>query len=167
MHRDSARRRRRTCPRASWTRSTWTATGSRSRRCRRILLLDEDAEIGPVLISAGGHRPEPELDRLSNILRTFNEHFGDIRWEDADRVTQLIIETIRARVAADTAFRNARQNSDRQNARIEHDKALLRVMTAVMRDDTELFKQFMDNASFKRWLTDTVFSLAYEPSSTP
>ena len=61
--------------------------------------------------------------------------------------------------------RNARRNSDRQNARIEHDKALLRVMTSVMRDDTELFKQFMDNASFKRWLTDTVFSLAYEPAS--
>ena len=80
----------------------------------KILLPDEDAEIGPVPTSAGGHRPEPELDRLSNILRTFNEHFGDIRWEDADRVTQLITETIPARVAADTAFRNARQNSDRQ-----------------------------------------------------
>ena len=52
--------------------------------------------------------------------------------------------------AAATAFRNVQRNSDRQNARIEHDKALLRVMTAVMRDDTELFKQFMDNASFKR-----------------
>ena len=37
-------------------------------------------------------------------------------------------------------------------------------MTAVMRDDTELFKQFMDNAGFKRWLTDTVFSLAHEPA---
>ena len=35
-----------------------------------------------------------------------------------------------------------------------------------MRDDTELFKQFIDNASFKRWLTDTVFSLAYEPAAT-
>ena len=105
------------------------------------------------------------MDRRSNILRTFNEHFGDIRWEDADRVQQLITETIPARVAADSAFRNARQNSDRQNARIEHDQALLRVMTAVMRDDTELFKQFMDNASFKRWLTDTVFSLACEPAT--
>ena len=134
---------------------------------QKILLPDEDAEIGPVPTSAGGHRPEADLDRLSNILGTFNEHFGDIRWEDADRVTQLITETIRARVAADTAFRNARQNSDRQNARIEHDKALLRVMTSVMRDDTELFKQFMDNASFKRWLADTVFSLAYEPSGAP
>ena len=119
--------------------------------------------------AGGGRRAEPELDRLSNILQTFNEHFGDIQYEDADRVRQLIIETVPARVAADTAFRNVQRNSDRQNARIEHDKALLRVMTAVMRDDTELFelfKQFMDNASFKRWMTDTVFSLAYEPAAT-
>ena len=104
---------------------------------------------------------------LSYILRTFNEHFGDIQWEDADRVRQLIIETIPDRVRKDTAFRNVRRNADRQNARIEHDKALLRVMTAVMRDDTELFKQFMDNYSFKRWMTDTVFSLTYEPAATP
>ena len=133
---------------------------------QKILLPDEEAEIGPVPTSAGGHPPEPELDQLSNILRTFNEHFGDIHWEDADRVQQLITETIPARVAADIAFRNARQNSDRENARIEHDQALLRVMTAVMKDDTVLFKQFMDNASFKRWLTDTVFTLAYEPTAT-
>ena len=134
---------------------------------QRIMLPDEDAEIDPVPNGGSGHRAEPELDRLSNILQAFNEHFGDIRWEDADRVRQLIIETIPDRVREDTAFRNAQRNSDRQNARIEHDKALLRVMTAVMRDDTELFKQFMDNDSFKRWMTDTVFSLAYEPSATP
>ena len=65
-------------------------------------------------------------------------------------------------MAADTAYKNARQNSDRQNARIEHDKALARVMTAVLKDDTELFKQFSDNDSFRRWMTDTVFALTYE-----
>ena len=134
---------------------------------QRIVLPDEDAEIDPVPNGGSGHRAEPELDRLSNILQAFNEHFGDIPWEDADRVRQLIIETIPDRVREDTAFRNAQRNSDRQNARIEHDQALLRVMTAVMRDDTELFKQFMDNASFKRWMTDTVFDLAYEPAATP
>ncbi len=131
---------------------------------QRILLPDQDAAIEPVPAAGGGYRPEPELDRLSNILRAFNEHFGDIQWEDADHVRQLITETIPARVAADTAFRNAQRNSDRQNARIEHDRALLRVMTAVMRDDTQLFKQFMDNDSFKRWMTDTVFDLACEPA---
>jgi len=56
------------------------------------------------------------------------------------------------------------RHSDKQNARIEHDKALLRVMTAVMKDDTELFKQFMDNAGFKRWMMDTVFGLTYGAS---
>ena len=134
---------------------------------QRIMLPDEDAEIDPVPNGGSGHRAEPELDRLSNILQAFNEHFGDIPWEDADRVRQLIIETIPDRVKEDTAFRNAQRNSDRQNARIEHDQALLRVMTAVMRDDTELFKQFMDNASFKRWMTDTVFDLAYERTAMP
>ena len=129
---------------------------------QKIMLPDEDAEVGPVPTSGGGHRPEPELDRLSNILRSFNEYFGDISWDDADRVHQLITETIPSRVAEDSAFKNAQRNSDKENARIEHDKALQRVMTSLMKDDTELFKQFMDNDSFKRWLTDTVFGLAYD-----
>ena len=129
---------------------------------RNIMLTDEDAEIDPVPTSGGGHQPELELDRLSNILRVFNEHFGDIPWEDRDRVEQLITETIPARVAADTAFQNARVNSDRQNARIEHDKALMRVMTGVMKDDTELFKLYMDDKDFRREMTAAVFDLAYE-----
>ena len=131
------------------------------RKMEEIVLADEDAEIDPVPTTEGGHRPEPEMDRLSNIVREFNDLFGNIDWEDDDRVRRLITETIPARVAADTAFRNARQNSDKQNARIEHDKALLRVMTSLMKDDTTLFKHFMDNDSFKRWLTDRSFGIAY------
>jgi type I site-specific restriction-modification system R (restriction) subunit len=58
------------------------------------------------------------------------------------------------------------KNSDKQNARIEHDKALVRVMTALIQDDTELFKQFSDNESFRRWLSNMVFALTYgEPGS--
>jgi type I restriction enzyme R subunit len=128
----------------------------------KILLPDLDAEIEPVPTTGGGHKPEPELDRLSNILKTFNDQFGNIPWTDSDRVHKLITEDIPNRVAADTAYQNAKQNSDRQNARVEHDKALSRVMTAVLKDDTELFKQFMDNESFRRWLTDTVFGLTYD-----
>lgn len=128
----------------------------------KIQLADADAEIAPAPTTGGGRKPEPELDRLSNILKSFNDQFGNIPWTDADRVHKLITEDIPSRVAADTAFQNAKQNSDKQNARIEHDKALARVMTAVLKDDTELFKQFMDNESFRRWLTDTVFGLTYE-----
>ena len=75
---------------------------------------------------------------------------------------RLITEDIPSRVAADEAYQNTRENSYEQNARIEHDRALARVMTAVLKDDTELFKQFSDNESFRRWLTDTVFALTYQ-----
>ncbi|BCA53477.1 hypothetical protein W02_06170 [Nitrospira sp. KM1] len=130
----------------------------------KIQLPNENAEIEPVPMTGGGSKPEAELDRLSNILKSFNDQFGNIPWTDADRVHKLITEDIPNRVAADTAYQNAKQNSDRQNAKIEHDKALARVMTAVLKDDTELFKQFMDNDSFKRWLTDMVFRITYESS---
>ena len=133
---------------------------------QRILLPDEDAEIDPVPTASGGGRPEPEIERLSNIIRVFNEHFGDIAWEDEDRVREMITETIPSRVAGDPAFSNARRNSDEQNARIEHDRALVRVMMSLMKDDAELFKQFTDNEGFKRWMTDTVFELAYRRSGT-
>ena len=127
-----------------------------------IALPDADAEIAPLPTAGGWHRPEPELDRLSNIIKSFNDQFGNIPWSDADRVRRLITEEIPSRVAADRAYQNARRNSDKQNARIEHDKALARVMTAVLQDDTELFKQFTDNESFKRWLTDKVFAPTYD-----
>jgi len=127
----------------------------------KVQLTDAGAEIQPVPAAGGGYKPEPEMDRLSNILKSFNEHFGNISWTDTDRVHKLITQDIPAKVAADTAYQNARKNSDKQNARIEHDKALERVMTGLLKDDTELFKQFMDNESFKRWLTEMIFSVTY------
>ena len=127
----------------------------------KIQLPDADAEIEPVPGTGGGHKPEPELDRLSNILRTFNDQFGNIPWTDMDRVHRLITEEIPAKVNADVAYQNAKKRPDKQNARIEHDKALARVIVDLMKDDTELFKQFSDNESFRKWVTDTVFGLTY------
>ncbi|MGA2623831.1 MAG: type I restriction endonuclease subunit R [Bacteroidota bacterium] len=128
---------------------------------RKLTLPDEDAEIEPIPVEGGGRKPEPEMDRLSNIIKTFNDLFGKIPWTDSDRVRKLITEEIPAKVAADTRYQNAKRQHDRQNARIEHDEALKRVMTTLLKDDTELFKQFSDNDSFKRWLTDTIFALTY------
>jgi type I restriction enzyme R subunit len=58
------------------------------------------------------------------------------------------------------------KNSDKQNARIEHDKALQRVVIDLLADHTELFKQFSDNPSFKKWLGDTIFGVTYQTSSS-
>jgi len=131
---------------------------------QKIILPDESGEVSPVPTNGGGGKPEPEMDRLSNILKVFNDHFADIEWGDDDRIRKLITEEIPTRVAANAAYQNAMKRGDKQNARIEHDKALGDVIVEMMNDDSELFKQFMDNQSFKRWMTDTVFGLTYEPA---
>jgi len=128
----------------------------------KIGLPDQDAEIGPVPTTGGGRKPEPELDQLSNIIKAFNDQFGNIDWKDGDKIRQVIAEEIPAKVAADAAYQNAMKNNDKKTARIEHDAALQRVMIDLLSDHTELFKQFSDNPSFKKWLSDTVFGVTYQ-----
>jgi type I restriction enzyme, R subunit len=123
----------------------------------KLSLPDEDAEIGPVPTEGGGRKPEPELDRLSNILKTFNDQFGTL-FTDADRVARRIHEEIAPKVAADPAYRNARQNTPNA-ARIELDAALKRVVGPLLKDDTEFYKQFVQNESFRRYVTDLVHEL--------
>lgn len=132
----------------------------------KIALADEDAEIEPVPIGGGGLKSEPEMDKLSNIIKTFNDLFGNIPWKDRQQIEQVIAYEIPKRVAADKAYQNARTNSDEQNARIEHDRALQRVVVDLLSDQTELYKQFSGNDGFKKWLTDTVFWLTYETRAT-
>lgn len=126
-----------------------------------IALPDKDAEIEPVPTSGGGFKVEPEMDKLSNIVKAFNDMYGGL-FADAKRMEKRIIDEIPKKVAADEKYQNAKKNSDRQNAKIEHDKALKRVITALFKDDAQLFKQFQDNESFRGWLTDTVFGMTYE-----
>ena len=137
------------------------------RAMQKIRLSDEDAKIDPIPDNGSGGRAEPEMDLLSKIIKAFNDLFGNIPWEDEDRVLRLITETIPSRVAQDTAYKNAQKNSDRENARIEHDKALLRVMVAVMKDDTQLFKKFMDDRDFKRLVSDASFQVTYKQAGSP
>ncbi len=128
----------------------------------KMAMDDTDATFDPVPPSGGGGNGEPEIDRLSSIIKTFNDLFGNIEWKDEDKIRKVITEEIPARVAQDKAYRNAQANSDKQNARLEHDKALNRVVLELLSDHTELFKQFSDNPNFKRWLTDMVFDVTYQ-----
>ena len=74
----------------------------------------------------------------------------------------MVTEEIPNKVAADTAYQDAMKNSYKHNERNEHDRALGRVMVELIADHTELFKQFSDNPSFKKWLGDTIFGATYQ-----
>lgn len=130
----------------------------------KIALSDTDAEIEPVPVEGGGHRPEPELDKLSNILKTFNDHFGTM-FTDADRVAKRIRDDIAPKVAADPAYRNAKENTP-HTARMAHDQALGKVMQHLLKDDTQVYKQFVENDSFRRFVGDMVYAITSHVTSS-
>ncbi|MBN2146665.1 MAG: type I restriction endonuclease subunit R [Anaerolineales bacterium] len=132
----------------------------------KIALPDDGGEIKPVPATGGGKLAEPELDTLSNILKAFNDQWGHVEWRDRDKISKVISEELPAMVAADTAYQNACLHADEETARIEHDRALQRVMMNLITDHTELFKQFSDNESFRKWLLDTIFWLTYKPAAS-
>ena len=123
----------------------------------KIFLEDKDAEVHPVPVEGGGFKREPELDRLSNILKTFNEHFGTL-FSDADRVVTRIRDDIAPQVAADAAYQNAKENTP-HTARMAHDQALGKVMQLLLKEDTQVYKQFVENESFRRFVSDMVYEL--------
>lgn len=130
-----------------------------------IKLEDADAEVAPVPAGSAGHIVNPEMDLLSIILNDFNDMFGNIDWKEPDNVRRQIV-AIPDMVAKDEKYQNAMKNSDKQNARMESERALQQVIFSVMADNMELFKQFQDNPSFKKWLSDMVFNMTYEPNGS-
>src|SRR5680860_32968 len=117
-------------------------------------------KINPVPTGSGGGMAETEMDLLSSILALFHDLFGNIPWKDEDQIKRHIA-AIPATVARDAAYQNAMKNSDKQNARIESERALKKVIMNIMVDNMELFKQYNDNPSFKKWLSDLVFDTTY------
>ena len=123
----------------------------------QLALADADAEIAPVPTDSIAHKPEAELDRLSNILKSFNELFGTT-FSDSDRIIKHIREDIAPKVAADPQYRNARDNTP-HTARIAHEQALNKAAQGSMKDFTQFYKQFVENESFKRFVSDMVYAI--------
>ena len=94
---------------------------------------------------------------MSNILKNFNETFGTL-FTDADRVVNRIRKDIAPKVAADTAYQNAKANTP-HTARMAHDQALSKVMQTLLKENSQVYKQFVENKSFKRFVSDMVFHM--------
>jgi len=133
---------------------------------RAIILKDENAEVGPVPMDSSGGVREPELDYLTNIIQTFNDYWGNIKWNDGDNVRRQIA-LLPAMVSKDKTYQNAMRNADKQEARTESDKVLQKIIFEIMADNMELFKLFTDNPEFKKSLSDMVFTATYNKEGKP
>jgi type I restriction enzyme, R subunit len=97
------------------------------------------------------------MEKLSNILKQFNENFGTL-FEEGDRIIRKMRDDIAQRAAADPTYRNAKANTP-HTARLAHDQAVGKAMLTEVKDDTALYKQFVENESFKRFILDYVYLL--------
>ena len=125
----------------------------------KIPLADEDAEIDPIQAERSGGIQEPLLEHLSLILDEFNKTWGN-SFSDPAQVAELI-KGMPEKVNNDTAYRNAKMHSDRQNAQVEHNAALRKQITAALRCNTELYKKYTEDPDFQQWLNTQIFSETY------
>jgi hypothetical protein len=122
------------------------------------LILENYAQIIETKNEKTGRKKAVQVFPRYHQLDVVHKTLADVSANDAGRVAQRIVDDIAPKVAADQSYKNARQNTP-NTARMEHDKALARVMLSLLKDDTEVYKQFVQNESFKRAVTDMVYSL--------
>src|SRR5699024_11713389 len=74
---------------------------------------------------------------------------------------QDILTNIADMLAKNEPKQNSNKNSDKQNALLEHDKALKLAIMKMMSVNMEIFKHFNDNESFRNELSNAVFDATY------
>ena len=130
------------------------------RGLRKNIREHRDFELNPVNTSEGGGTSVPETDRLSAIIRDSSDLFGGIEWERRYRIIQTVTLDFATAVARDSKLKYARQDSDRENARVESDEVSYRAVLRLIHDNTKLYERFAENPDFRWWLNDKAFRQA-------
>jgi len=95
--------------------------------------------------------------RLSEILKTFNELFGTL-FADSNRIFNRIKADVFPAASNDPGYKNAVEHTP-EKARLELTSAVKKAMGPMLKDDTEFYKQFVQNESFKQFVVSFVDQL--------
>jgi type I restriction enzyme R subunit len=124
------------------------------------VVLEQGDDLAPIPTDMRGGGAAPETDRLSNILKTFNERYGT-HFEDADKVRQMA-ESIAADVAKNEELIDSLKYSDEQNARITSDKVVGQELLKHITTNFDLYKLYSDNKEFKEDFSAMMFCVVKE-----
>jgi len=132
-----------------------------ARQTIALTLEDDDGEIAPSPTGQGGFQPEPELDRLSSILESFNDMFADANFSDEDRIQALdnIRGPIMQMLAGDDLLEATLRNSDTQNTMVRFRDVFEKALISNISNNTKMFTTKQDNPSFEQQLESMVFEL--------
>ena len=124
------------------------------------IVMEQGEDLKPIPTDMRGGSSEPEIDRLSNILQTFNDRYGT-QFEDADKVRQMA-ENIANDVAKNKELISSIQHSDDQNARITSDKVVGEELLKHITTNFDLYKLYSDNKEFKEDFSAMMFGVVKE-----
>lgn len=114
------------------------------------------------MVSLDGGSDENDKVGGIGIAPQFNDLFGKVAWNDADKIRQMITVEIPEQLVNNATYQNSILHSERQNAQIEHNKVLQEILLAYLKDHTQLYGQYSDNLSFQKWLQETMFGMTYK-----
>ena len=121
------------------------------------IAMEQGEDLQPIPTEMRGGTSEAEIDRLSNILQTFNDRYGT-QFEDADKVRQMT-ENIANNVAKNEDLKNSMKYSDEQNARITSDKIVKKEFHKHINSSFNLYKLYSDNKEAEEDFNAMVFGM--------
>lgn len=124
------------------------------------IAMEQGEDLKPIPTEMRGGTSEPEMDRLSNILQTFNDRYGTL-FEDADKVRRMA-ENIANDVAKNQELITSLNYSDEQNARITSDKIVGEELLKHITTNFDLYKLYSDNKEFKEDFSAMMFGVVKE-----
>jgi len=129
----------------------------------KLAMQDQDATLRPLEANIGG-KDEAEKDKLSNIIKIFNEKWGDTDWKDEDQIHyyRFITEELPEQIAQSSIYQNAKQHSDRSAVKLEHDKLARDIIYSWGLNHIEFYKKFSDDKGFQQDVLELSFNHTYQ-----
>lgn len=124
------------------------------------MVMEQGEDLKPMPTEMRGGTNKPDIDRLSNILQTFNDRYGT-QFQDVDKVRQMA-ENVAKDVAQNKDLIKSIQHSDDQNARITSDKVVGEELLKHITTNFDLYKMYSDNKDFKEDFSAMMFGMVKE-----
>lgn len=124
------------------------------------IVMEQGEDLKPIPTDMRGGTNQPEIDRLSNILQTFNDRYGT-QFEDVDKVRKMA-ESVANDVAKNQELITSIKYSDDQNARITSDKVVGEELLKHITTNFDLYKLYSDNKEFREDFSAMMFGMVKE-----
>lgn len=120
--------------------------------------LKGDGELMPSSADGSSKIQGAELQELSEIIKEFNEKYGNVEWNEGDKIVRTL-QNIKEDVLKDEKFVKSSKHSDRQNLRIEFEALLQEKMQEIIDVNFDFYKHFTDDAALKHRITQKMFDM--------